>query len=69
MIVLAVEESLDPDLVADLLKEAGFKVIDVPPAVTVVLDRLLDGSLKRTSERDASPKKGEPLQVASTQPT
>jgi hypothetical protein len=69
MIVLAVEESLDPDLVADLLKEAGFKVIDVPPAVTVVLDRLLDGSLKRTSERDASPQEREPLQVASTQPT
>ena len=39
MIVLALDENLDPTLVSDLLKEAGFKVVKSPSAPYAVFDQ------------------------------
>ena len=52
MIVLALDENLDPALVSDLLQEAGFKVVKgLPQAPYAVFDQSsLDGLLQRTSE-------------------
>ena len=55
MIVLALDENLDPTLVSDLLKEAGFKVVGEPSAPYAVFDQSLDGLLQRTSEAGAAP--------------
>jgi hypothetical protein len=55
MIVLALDENLDPTLVSDLLKDAGFKVVGEPSAPYAVFDQSLDGLLQRTSEAGAAP--------------
>jgi hypothetical protein len=58
MIVLALDENLDPALVSDLLQEAGFKVVKgLPQAPYAVFDQSsLDGLLQRTSEAGAARK-------------
>jgi hypothetical protein len=55
MIVLALDDNLDPALVSDLLREAGFKVIEDPSAAIAAVERSLDGSLKRAPEGGAAP--------------
>lgn len=57
MIVLALDEKLDPALVSDLLKEAGFKVVKGPPqAPYAVFDQSSLELLQRTSEAGAARK-------------
>ena len=56
MIVLALDENLDPTLVSDLLKEAGFKVVGEPSAPYVVFDQSLDGLPQRTPKAGAARK-------------
>jgi hypothetical protein len=54
MILLALDENLDPSLVSDLLKKAGIKVVGEPSAPFAVFDQSLDGLLQRTSKADAA---------------
>ena len=47
MILLALDENLDPSLVSDLLKIAGIKVVGEPSAPFAVFDQSLDGLLQQ----------------------